>query len=54
MKVKLLKMARRLWHVDAAPIETNRRNQLAWARSVHRLGDKWLLAKLIQRNPVTY
>ena len=54
MKTKLLKMARRLWDVDHAPTELNRRNQLAWARSVHRLGDKWLLAKYVQRNPVMH
>lgn len=49
MNVKLLKMARRLWDVDYASAEINRRNQLMWARSVHRLGDKWLLAKYVQK-----
>lgn len=49
MNVKLLKMARQLWDVDYVPTEVNRRNQLMWARSVHRLGDKWLLAKHVQK-----
>lgn len=49
MKTKLLKMARHLWNVDYAPKEVNRRNQRAWARSVARLGDKWLLAKHVEK-----
>lgn len=51
MNTKLLKMARRLWDTDYAPTEINRRNQLKWARSVHRLGDKWLLATYVQKKP---
>lgn len=49
MRTKLLKLARRLWDVDYAPREVNRRNQREWARSVHRLGDKWLLATYVQK-----
>lgn len=49
MNIKLLKMARRLWSVDYVSRKLNRRNQLAWARAAHRLGDKWLLAKYVQR-----
>lgn len=49
MNTKLLSMARRLWDVDYAPKEINRRNQREWARSVARLGDKWLLAKHVQK-----
>lgn len=49
MNVKLLSMARRLWNVDHAPTEINRRNQRQWARAVHRLGDKWLLATYVQK-----
>ena len=45
MKVRLLRMARRLWGVDYIDRHTNRANQLKWARSVQTLGDKWLLAK---------
>lgn len=49
MNIKLLTMTRRLWDAEHAPIELNRRNQLMWARAVHRLGDKWLLAKYVQK-----
>jgi len=49
MNTKLLEMARKLWNVDYVPSEVNRRNQLKWARSIHRLGDKWLLAKYVQK-----
>lgn len=49
MNIKLLKMARRLWDADHASTEVNRRNQLAWARAVHRLGDKWLLSTYVQK-----
>lgn len=49
MNVKLLKLSRKLWNVDYVPAEVNRLNQLKWARAVHRLGDKWLLAKHVER-----
>lgn len=49
MKVKLLKISRRLWNVDYVSRETNRLNQLKWARAVHQLGDKWLLARHVER-----
>lgn len=49
MNTKLLKMARKLWNVDYVPAEINRINQLKWARAVHMLGDKWLLAKYVER-----
>lgn len=49
MKTKLLRMARRLWNTDIYPKEINRLNQIKWARAVSRLGDRWLLAKSIER-----
>jgi len=49
MNTKLLKHARELWNVPYVPRETNRTNALKWARSVARLGDRWLLAKQVQR-----
>lgn len=49
MNTKLLSMARRLWDAEHVPKEINRRNQREWARSVHRLGDKWLLATYVQK-----
>ena len=49
MKTKLLKMARRLWNSEVVPRDINRVNQIKWAKSVTRLGDKWLLAKHVER-----
>ena len=52
MNTKLLSMARRnyLRVSDALPVplSTQRHNVLQWARSVHRLGDKWLFAQQLQ------
>lgn len=49
MKTALLRRARKLWNSQFATRELNRRNQLHWARAVARLGDKWLLAKYVER-----
>lgn len=49
MKTKLLRMARRLWNSEVVPREINRVNQIKWAKAVARLGDKWLLAKYVER-----
>lgn len=40
-----LAQARRLFNSDLAPREINRANQLKWARSIRRLGDKWVYAR---------
>lgn len=48
-KVQLIKHALRLWNVPYVPRETNRANARKWIRSVQLLGDKWLLAKKIER-----
>lgn len=48
-KVQLIKHALRLWKVPYVPRETNRANARKWIRSVQLLGDKWLLAKKIER-----
>ena len=45
----MLKMARRLWNVDYLPKDINRANARKWVRSVRILGDKWLLAKKVER-----
>ena len=42
MRTRLLKKARELW-------PGSRRYQRDWARSVARLGDKWLLARYVAR-----
>ncbi len=49
MKTGLLKHARQLWNLRDVPRETNRLNALKWARAVTMLGDKWLLAKPVER-----
>lgn len=49
MKTRALKMVRELFAVDYVPIHTQRHNQRQWVKSVRRLGDKWLLAKPIEK-----
>lgn len=49
MNTKLLTTARRLFTNDFVPRSTVRHNQRAWVRSVRMLGDKWLLAKNVER-----
>lgn len=49
MNAKLLSHGRKLWDVPYVPKQTRRHNLLAWARSVHQLGDRWLLAKKVPR-----
>jgi len=49
MNVRTLRHVRKLWNVDYVPREINRANQLKWVRSVRVLGDRWLLAKHIER-----
>ncbi len=49
MNVRMLRHVRKLWNVAYMPREINRANQLKWVRSVRVLGDRWLLAKHIER-----
>lgn len=49
MKTELLKTSRKLWNVDYMPRELNRANQLKWAQAVASLGDRWLLAKPVEK-----
>ena len=49
MNTKMLRHVRQLWNVSYLPQEINRANQRKWIRSVRRLGDKWLLAKHVER-----
>ncbi len=49
MKVRLLRLGRKLWSVEGVSRELNRRNMRHWVRSLRTLGDKWLLAKEVQR-----
>jgi len=47
--MKLARLAIRLYTNPLASKRLNRHNQRAWLRSVQFLGDKWLLAKKVQR-----
>ena len=48
-KTQLIRHALKLWNVPYVPKEVNRSNARKWIRSVTLLGDKWLLAKKINR-----
>ena len=49
MNTRLLKQVRRIFASYDAPQSTIRSYQRQWVRSVRHLGDKWLVAKQIQR-----
>lgn len=49
MNTTVLRHVRQLFNVPDVPTRTNRHNQRQWVRSVRRLGDKWLLAKPVER-----
>lgn len=49
MNVTLLTRVRKHFNSDMVSPSTNRHNQRAWVRSVRMLGDKWLLAKKVER-----
>jgi hypothetical protein len=39
-----------LWQeLDYVPKDITRKNQLKWAQAVQKLGDKWLLARMVHR-----
>jgi len=46
---QLRRKARELYNNKEVPQEVNQYNQRKWIRSVLKLGDKWLLAKNVQR-----
>jgi hypothetical protein len=48
-KTQLVKHALKLWNVPHVSKEVNRANARKWIASVERLGDRWLLAKKIER-----
>lgn len=48
---ELVRKAQNLFNVPYVPPSTNKHNRHQWVRSVQRLGDKWLLAKHIERKP---
>jgi len=49
MNTTLLRHARQLFQTYNASPDVIRKYQLKWARSVHQLGDKWLLAQPVAR-----
>jgi hypothetical protein len=49
MNTRYLKQVRRIFSQYDAPPEVIRSYQRQWVRSVRRLGDKWLVAKNIER-----
>jgi hypothetical protein len=49
MQVARIRQAINLWKVPSVPRHTQRHNQRQWLRMVELLGDKWLLAKPIER-----
>lgn len=49
MSRDMIKHAVRLWRSDMAPRSVRRHNARQWLRSVHALGDSWLLAKPIEK-----
>lgn len=49
MNTSLLRRARQHFCHPMAPVRVQRHNVLSWARAVHRLGDRWLLAKPVER-----
>jgi hypothetical protein len=49
MNTRFLKQVRRIFSRYDAPPEVIRSYQRQWVRSVRQLGDKWLVAKHIER-----
>lgn len=49
MKTTFLKRVRKLYCVDGVPAHIQRHNCRQWVKSIRFLGDKWLLAKQIER-----
>jgi hypothetical protein len=49
MNTKMLRHVRTLYNTEGVDKRINRHNQRQWVRSIRFLGDKWLLAKHVQR-----
>lgn len=47
---QLRRQAIKLWTVAGVPKHINRHNQRAWIASILLLGDKWLLARKVERH----
>jgi len=49
MKTAYLTHVRGLYRINGVPVSTQRHNMREWVKSIRFLGDKWLLAKPINR-----
>lgn len=49
MNISALRRVRKLFNSPHVPAHVNRHNQRQWVRSVRQLGDRWLLAKPVER-----
>jgi hypothetical protein len=48
-RIQLMRHAIELWYIPHVPKELCHANARKWVRSVERLGDRWLLARKVQR-----
>lgn len=46
---RLIRKANLLWSSPTVPRELNELNKRKWIKAVQRLGDRWLLAKNVDR-----
>jgi len=49
MNTSMLRRSRMLWSSPSVPPDVNRMNQRKWIRAIRILGDKWVLAKYVER-----
>jgi hypothetical protein len=49
MNTQALKQVRSMFCVEGVPSSVQRHNCRAWVKSIRFLGDKWLLAKKVER-----
>lgn len=49
MNIKILSHVRQLFDSDHVPRHVNRHNQRQWVRSIRFLGDRWLIAKPVEK-----
>ena len=54
MNTKMLRHVRTLYNTEGVDKRINRHNQRQWVRSIRFLGDKWLLAKHVQRKDAVH
>ena len=52
MNTQVLRKVRQMFNNPYIPVEHNRSYQRQWVQQVRRLGDRWLLAKPVQRDNI--